>query len=149
MDIKTTQPVHVMYKELTTNLKSIRNNTAAAAGNLYAEAEKLGLKVSGPQQWVYYGASGDPDREFKLQICLPVEGEASSADFQFQTLPELKHVHTNHLGAWDDFGDTYNKVFAEVHSSQLQPNNEVREVYLNVDMDNPDANVTEIQVGVA
>lgn len=149
MEIKTTTPVKVMYTEVKTTLNEIRHYVITTPMNIMAEAEKLGLKTNRKQHWVYFGANADYNNEFTLQICLEVEVEATSDKFQFQELHSLKHVSTIHNGSWDQLGATYEKFFGQIYQQGIKPTNEVREVYQKVDLDNPDANVTEIQVGVA
>lgn len=148
MNIKTTTPVKVMYLETQTTLKDIRQHVFTTPMDIMNEAEKLGLKTNRLQHWVYFGASGDPDNVFTLQICLEVEGEAESDKYKFQELPALKCVTTEHLGSWENFGETYEPFFKDIYAASLQPTNEVREVYHNVDMETPANNVTEIQVGI-
>lgn len=148
MEIKTTTPVKVMYTEVKTTLNEIRKHVITTPMDIMTEAEKLGLKTNQRQHWIYFGANSDYNNEFTLQICLEVEGEATSDKYQFQELPALKHVSTTHNGSWDELADTYEKFFGQIYPQGIKPTNEVREVYLTVDLQNPANNVTEIQVGV-
>ncbi len=148
MEIKTQAPVKVMYKSLKTTLSNLKQDVGQVPEDLYAEAAKLGLQPSGPQHWVYFDASDDPNKEFTLQMCLPVQGVASSDKYEFQELPEFKHTSTLHNGSWDNFHNTYDQFFKDIFGKGLKPTNQVREVYLTVDMEKPENNVTEIQAGI-
>lgn len=118
---------------------------------LYKEAVRLSLFISGPQYWIYYGADGKPDTEFTLDIVLPVNGHTSEvSNFQIKTLPALKYVSAIHNGEWKELGKTYEKIIGSVYANQLSmlPTKECREMYLNIDSANPENNITEVLIGV-
>lgn len=148
MEIKMQPPVKVMYTKVTTNLVDMVQYVGKTAMELKAECDKLGITTSNIQHWVYFGANGDPKNEFELHICLEVANEVPSEKYQFQELPTFKCVTTKHLGSWDNFAATYEKFVPQIGQEGHTLTNISREVYLTVDMDNPENNVTEIQVGV-
>ena len=149
MEIKTQAPVKVMYTKVKTTLQDIQQYVGKTPMDIKTECDRLGLTTNKVQHWVYYGASMEPNKEFTLQICLEVEGEAKSDKYQFQELPEFKCATTIHNGSWDNFAATYEKFIPTVMSKGHQLTNISREVYLTVDFENPENNVTEIQIGVA
>ena len=53
-----------------------------------------------------------------------------------------------HSGAWDNLPQSYAKLIGELMKSGRSLNGITREIYMNIDFDNPDNNVTEIQLGL-
>lgn len=139
----------VLFSSHQTTLAGLKNLVANIAKELYTEAIRNNLLVSGPQYWIYHGMDGKPDTVFTLEIALPVQGQLASSKFATKELPPFKAVTTLHERAWDQMGLTYGQLMQHVFMNNLKLTNECRELYLNVDFDNPDNNRTEIQVGVA
>ena len=148
MEIKTQQPVRVMYGNVTATLNTLKTDVGNVPEDLYTEAGKAGLQPAGPQHWVYIGADENRDTQFSLDMGLPVQGDGTSDKYQVKELPALKCATTIHEGSWDNFAATYEKLIGEVMAKGLKMTNECREVYLNVDMENPEKNITEVQVGI-
>ena len=148
MEIKTQQAVRVLYATVSTTLAGIKQDTGTIPEDLYAEAAKSGLTPSGPQHWVYIGVTQDIDRPFHLLMGLPVAGEGTSAKYAVKELPEFKCAATIHKGSWDELGKTYAQLFGNIMQQGLKPTGDCREVYLVVDMEHPENNITEVQVGL-
>ena len=149
MEIKTQAPVKVMYTKVKTTLQDIKQYVGKTPMEIKEECDRLGLTTNKIQHWVYKDVDNNPTKEFDLQISLQVDGEADTDKYQFQELPEFKCVTTIHKGPWEKFAATYEQIFANMQKEGIMPTNESREVYHTVDFDNPENNVTEIQIGVA
>ncbi|MEX6689151.1 GyrI-like domain-containing protein [Danxiaibacter flavus] len=151
MEKRTLPAMQVLYFTTKTTLGTMHEFVIKVPGELYKEAMRLNLFIGGPQYWIYYGADGKPDTEFTLEIALPVNGKASgTGKFQIKTLPSLNYVSSIHHGEWKELGTTYEKVIGSVYANQMSmlPTKECREMYLNIDTENPANNITEVLIGV-
>jgi effector-binding domain-containing protein len=149
MQLRTYPAFNVLYCSFRTSLLTIHDKIGTVARDLYAEAARQHILVTGPVYWFYYGADGKPETEFTLEIALPVSGEPlADGLFKFKKLPPFKCLSTVHEGAWTDMGATYGKLFNKAEADALQPNGVCREVYLNIDFSRDEYNLTEIQLGL-
>ncbi|MBN1769517.1 MAG: GyrI-like domain-containing protein [Prolixibacteraceae bacterium] len=149
MEKKTLQPVNVLTYALSSTLKTIVADSGNIPNELMAKASELGLEVTGPQIWDYYGADGRPDTKFKLKICVPVrEVKGDPGKFTFEVLPEITCISEIHKGPWSQLGNTYHRIFGEMSRKKLSPTGANREIYINCDFENEENNVTEVQIVV-
>lgn len=146
---KTVQPISFLFFRTETILSEL-GNFFGIAPQLYAEATNLKLPITGPIHWHYTGFMGEPDKKFTLEIALPVAEILNDYDgeFHFKRSEAFKCVSLIHEGAWPEMSRSYGKVMEYCQQEQLVPSGINREVYINVDFGNPEANTTEIQVGV-
>lgn len=144
-----TQPaMTVLYSSHQTTIMQLSHFVGTIAKQLYAEATRLGLLVSGPQYWMYHGMDGNPETVFTLEIALPVQGETSGSSFPVkELLPFHSLVHT-HAGAWEKMPESYQQLMAYIGENKIVLSGEYREVYLNVDFTHPENNRVEIQAGI-
>jgi effector-binding domain-containing protein len=149
MEVKTVNPVKIFYHTETTTLKEIMSVADREIGNMYAEAQKLGLQESGPMQFVYYGCDEKPDTKFKLEIAMVVDQEKPyDGKYKFKELEGFTCATTVHNGDISKIGETYEKLIPELFKSGRQITDHSREVYHKwVSPESPE-NVTEIQIGV-
>jgi effector-binding domain-containing protein len=152
MQTKTIQPIHVLYFETETSFKDIMQYVRVVAHRLYREAYRKELEVTGPVYWIYVGADGNPETHFNLTIALPVSySEADLADSEFK----MKYLNTfncvaGHLyGSWEGLGRMYGELANDLTAQKLIMSGENREIYLNMDFQNPENNITEVQIGVS
>lgn len=151
MQIKTLPPMQVLYFSTKTTLKGLDELAGKIPASLYAEATRLQLLVSGPQYWFYYGADGNPDNEFTLEIVLPVTGQASKeSTYSIKQIEAFKCLSVIHEGSYDNLPKTYGEVMPKVFAEgfAMTDNKEVREMYLNIDFANEDNCRTEILIGI-
>jgi effector-binding domain-containing protein len=115
---------------------------------IYTEAVKSNLEITGPIYWIYYGMDGNPETKFKLEIGVPVQQiKPTSNSFSCKILTEMEFATCIHEGTWDNFPKSYSTLIAELMKSGRRLNSIAREVYINIDFENPDNNITEIQLG--
>ena len=151
MQKKTTPPMQVLYYSVQAtfaNLSEVGKQIAA----LYEDAVKSGLFISGPVQWIYLGADGKPDTVFTIDVALPVQGKPSSTPkFQVKTLAPLTCYSVLHDGDWKELHQVYDKNIDWIYSQgmKLAPQNECREIYLNMDFENVANNRTEVLLGIS
>lgn len=117
---------------------------------LYTEADRLGLQMTGPIQYIYTGVTGDVSNEFQLDIAFPVATPADSAGtFTYKTFAGFRCATCTYMGAWADFSAVYDALFGQLYGSGRRNDGHIREVYAVVDFENPANCVTEIQIGLA
>jgi len=119
------------------------------APRLYAEAAKNNLPVTGPIHWHYAGFT-DIQKRFTLEISLPVGEIMRGYDgpFHFKRTDDFSCLTLVHEGNWYEMPRSYEALLSYAREHGLTPSGNNREIYVNVDFKNPDANVTEIQLGV-
>jgi len=149
MDVKTVKPAKVFYHSEVTTLQGIHDVAVREIENLYAEAEKNGLKEIAPMQFVYYGCDDKPDTKFTLEIAIVVDEEKPySGKYKFKDLDGFKCVSTIHKGNVNDLDKTYQKFMPELFKSGKKMTDESREVYHKYIQEDSPENITEIQIGV-
>ncbi len=149
MEVKTVKPAKVFYHSEVTTLQGIHDVAVREIENLYAEAEKIGLKEIAPMQFVYYGCDDKPDTKFTLEIAIVVDEEkAYNGKYNYKDLKGFKCVSTIHKGNVNDLSKTYQKFMPELFKSGNKMTDQSREVYHRyIQQDSPE-NITEIQIGV-
>lgn len=146
---KTVQSINFLFFRTETTLGEL-GNFFGIAPQLYAEATNVKLPVTGPIHWHYIGFMGDPNKKFILEIALPVAEIRNDYDgkFHFKRTDAFKCVSLIHEGAWLEMTSSYARIMEYCQQQQLVPSGVHREVYINVDFENAEANTTEIQFGV-
>ena len=146
--VKQVQPVSFLFFRTETTLGEL-GNFFHVANELYTEALKYKLSVTGPVHWHYFGFT-DVSRPFTLEIALPVAEVLREYDgpFHFKRTENFDCVSLIHEGDWLQMTASYEKLMEYAQAHQLTPAGVNREIYVNVDFVNPQANVTEIQLGV-
>ncbi|RZK47214.1 MAG: hypothetical protein EOO94_01155 [Pedobacter sp.] len=142
--------MNVLYCTFQTSLLTLHDKIGTVARDLYAEAARQHLLVTGPVYWFYYGADGVPETVFTLEIAIPVSGiPDTNAIFLYKEWGSFKCLSVLHEGAWSDLKLTYGKLFEKVQSENLALNGICREIYINVDFSRDEFNLTEVQIGLA
>jgi len=149
METKIIKPINVLYYSTVTNLEGLSKLVRVKANELYKEAIKNKMDITGPVYWIYYGMDGNPQTNFTLEIAIPVLCETHyEGIFQMKEIPEFKCVSMIHYGSWYDMPGSYSQLISEVYKNNLALSGVSREVYLNIDFVNLERNITEIQVGI-
>lgn len=150
MQLKTIQPIHVLYFETQTSLKEISQHIRHVAHALHRDAVKNDMEITGPVYWIYNGADGNPETVFNLTIALPVSPKPELVNSEFQTkyLDTFECVTDQLYGDWNGFGEAYGKLVSSIIARNIAFSGENREIYINLDFENPERNITEIQIGI-
>ena len=151
MQMKTIQPIHVLYFETKTSFNNIMQYVRVVAHRLYREAYRKNLEVTGPVYWIYIGADGSPETQFNLSIALPVsfsETELTDSEFKLKYLNPFNCVAGHLYGSWEGLGRMYSELASDLAAQKLIMSGENREIYLNMDFKNPENNITEVQIGI-
>ena len=146
---KQVQPISFLFFRTETTLGEL-GNFFHVANELYTEALKYKLNVTGPIHWHYFGFMGDATRPFTLEISLPVSEILADYDgpYHFKRTESFACISLIHEGNWLAMTGSYQKIMEYAVSNGLTPSGVNRELYVNVDFVNAEANVTEIQFGI-
>lgn len=146
--VRHIKPINFLFFRTETSVNELAGFFDVAP-RLYAEALKNNLRVTGPVHWHYFGFT-DIQKPFTLEIALPV-GEITpgyDGPFHFKRTGDFKCLTLIHEGNWHEMPCSYEALLAYATENGLTPSGDNREVYVNVDFANPEANVTEVQLGV-
>lgn len=148
--LKTVKPINFLFHRAEVQLSDLVNQIPVAK-ELFKESVRLDLHPSGPVHWHYFGFTGDPSKPFTLEVCLPVASVPNDYDgkFHFKRTESFKCVSLMHEGSWHEIPQSYGTIMQFIQQQNLQPAGATRELYINADFVNLDANVTEIQMSVA
>ena len=143
------KPINFLFHRAETKISELANFIPMAK-ELFKESVRLGLHVSGPVHWHYVGFSGNESQPFTLEVALPVIEIPKDYDgrFHFKRTDNFKCVILRHEGGWMEIPKSYDRLLQFIGENALQPIGVNRELYVNVDFNNPEANSTEIQMGV-
>lgn len=150
MQIKEIKPINFLFFRTKTKVSELGRYVGIVARELYRDATLNDLEISGPVYWNYIGFSGDITKEFTLEIALPVAEIPSHYEGKFRVKREETFycVSIIHEGSWFDLPASYEKLMNFIGEHDLKIASLNREVYINMDFNNPSANITEIQVGI-
>jgi len=133
-----------------TTLNEIQKVAMKETDHLKDQIKKMDLEVVGPMEFIYFDCTEDKNKEFTLEIALPikeVKGEIPSGYSLVLHEPFNCIVH-EHKGDVSDLFSVYDKIFSEMWNNSLRPTNQVREVYKKYFDPFSEDNITEIQVGL-
>jgi effector-binding domain-containing protein len=147
--IKQIKPINFLYFRAEAHVGQLLNFVPVAR-ELVREAVNYNLHVTGPIHWHYFGFSGNASDVFTLEISLPVSDVIAGYDgnFHFKRTESFRCVALTHEGGWDSLSGTYNKINEFIKKAHMENSGVTREVYVNTDFKDPEANITEIQIGV-
>ena len=143
--------MQVLCFETQTTLQEMLQYVRVVAHKMYTIAVQNELEITGPVYWIYEGMNGNPETVFSLTIALPIafrNKELNHSDFKLKKLETFHCASEQHMGDWNKLGETYDCLIPEIIASNLTMSGQNREIYLNMDFQNPEANITEIQIGI-
>lgn len=148
MQVKEVKPTNFLFARIETTVMELVNHLPVSQ-LIFKEAVEMGLTITGPVHWHYFGFT-DVQKPFTLEIALPVSSVLSDYDgvFHFKRTEPFRCVSLVHEGPWLQIPESYSKLMEFMNVNKLIPNGNNREVYMNVDFQNTEANVTEIQMGI-
>lgn len=148
MQVKTYPPVTVLYSQHRTTIRQLGDLVGTVVKDLCAEAVQHNALISGAPIWIYHGMDGRPDTVFTLEIAIPIQGLFSSSRFAIKQLPAFKALTHTHEGEWTRLPEAYGAIMQHIDNHKIPINEECREVYLNIDFQTPQYNITQVQMGV-
>lgn len=147
MHIRTYPPLTVLSSIHQTTIAQVHEFGPVMA-ELYAEAGRKSF-INGPLHWIYYGMDGNPDTVFTLEIAVPVRKAFQSSGFRVKELDFFKAITFPHEGPWEQLPGSHAQIMERLAEHDIPVTNECREVFLNINFEEPEKNVTEIQIGVS
>ncbi|HEY9005463.1 GyrI-like domain-containing protein [Ohtaekwangia sp.] len=149
MKIQEVKPINFLFFRAETKVSELYKFLPVGQ-QLFKEAVQQQLAITGPVHWHYFGFTGDESKPFTLEIALPVADVSRDYDgeFHFKRTELFRCASITHEGEWSNIPDSYGKLMQFIAEHKLTPNAINREIYVNADFHNPEANVVEIQVGV-
>jgi effector-binding domain-containing protein len=149
MDVKAVSPINFLYFRTDTKVSELYKFLGVGQ-ELFKEAVAQNIPITGPIHWHYFGFTGDENQIFQLEIALPVGEilEEYDGKFHFKRTESFKCLSLRHDGNWLDMPKSYGKAIEFLSKNNLQANAVNREVYINADFKYPEANSTEIQIGI-
>ena len=149
LQVKEVDPFSALCFTTRATLSTLSQHYGTVANNLYSEAARLNLDITGAIQWVYTGVSGDVANEFQLDIVLPIRRPGSHSNgFSYQVLGMFRCASYSHSGDWSELNATYDVLFPEFYQRGYQNDGRIREIYTVIDLQNPTNCVTEIQIAI-
>lgn len=149
METKVVNAKTFLYFEGKTTLGKIMDYANPVVYRFYDEIKKAGVEPTGPLEFIYYGATDDPEKEFTLQVAMPVKDEKPvSNGFRFKKAEDFKCISYDYKGNVSNMYPVYENLYQQLFAADLKPNDEVREVYRHWENPESDNNITEIQIGV-
>lgn len=147
--LKEVKPINFLFFRTETKVSGLAD-VVPVARELFKEAVQQDLQITGPIHWHYFGFSGEVDQRFALEVALPVAEVISEYDgpYHFKRTEPFKCVSLLHEGGWNDLPQSYEKLMRFIHEQKLKSILMNREVYVNADFKHPEANITEIQIGI-
>jgi len=147
MEFKRVKPQTVFSETMTTTLRQIVQYVGTTPARLLSEAIEAGFEPCAPQIWLYEGATGNPDEAFQLTIAIPVE-DNDQAHPKLQKLEAFYCAEKEVQGSWEQFVSIYPEFIGHLMGQKKELSNDCREVYHEVDFDQPANNRTAIQIGL-
>lgn len=149
MQIIHNHPFSALVFETDTTLSDLNQHVGHVARDLAADALASGLDLAGPVYWVYEGADGRPDTRFHLTIAQPVLGTADAPTrYTRREMPPFASLQQLHDGPWPDLCAAYQSLIGAAMQQNLKLSGVSRELYIQMDWEHPQRNVTLVQLGV-
>lgn len=147
--LREVKPINFLFFRAETLVQDL-GDFIPVAKDLFREAVRWDLHISGPVHWHYFGFTGDDTKPFTLEVALPVDRVIPDYDgpLHFKRSESFRCVSIVHEGGWLRIPDSYGKLMTFIAAHGLKPVAANRELYINADFEDPDANVTEIQIGI-
>jgi putative intracellular protease/amidase/effector-binding domain-containing protein len=147
--IQTVPPMHFFSRSFQTDLAGLFPLIRTVAKDIFREAIANDLEIAGPIHWHYYNFDGQPNSIFTLEIGVPITTVKSvPVPYDCKTLPAFSCVSQQLLGSWEKMAPKYHEIISGILPAGLKMSGNNREQYIHCDFDNPEANVTNIQVGI-
>lgn len=150
METKNVEAKQVLAGSLKTTLNKLQADCDPVIERLMIEAESMKIAAIGPLEFIYTGATEDKDKEFHLEIAMPVNVKSGVTlpEFEIKVTPVFKCASHTYKGKMENIGGAYHQVFDDLQSKSLRPTEEIREVYENWVSFSSEENIVEIQIGI-
>jgi effector-binding domain-containing protein len=149
MTIKDIKPFKTLCFTCQTSLAEVGKYVRIKAREIHQSAIDNHFEITGPVYWIYEGMDGNPATQFQLQICVPVFTKSSfQGPFEIKEFSNFRCISEIHNGRWTEMYKTYGEIIGNALQQGKTLTGISREIYINMDFENPDNNITEIQIGI-
>jgi effector-binding domain-containing protein len=149
MEEKTINPFSVLSFTTRATMADLMNLAVVKMQEMQKDAAQHDVVINGPVSWIFYGMDDKPETIFTLDIVLPAEEKSGyRGNFEMKKLAPFKCISSLYKGPWDKVGDTYAGIFGEIGQKGYAHTGECREIYKMIDLEHPENNLTEVQVGI-
>ncbi len=142
-------------KELGITPKEIKPQLVASTrlivqkrAELVPAFDKLGKackeNTSGPPILVFHADT--VDKGFDAEACIPIKRTVKTGEITSRTLEAVEALTLHHHGSQDTISETYQKIYGFMREHGIMGALTGREVFLEINPENPEENVTEVQV---
>ena len=147
--LKQVMPINFLFFRTETTVGELEK-FLPVANDLFTEAFENKLRITGPVHWHYFGFSTEAHNTFTLEIALPVADVIGEYDgrYHFKRSEPFRCVSLIHEGSWKDLPASYGSLMEFVMKKKFKLSGVNREIYINTDFVNQDANITEVQIGI-
>jgi effector-binding domain-containing protein len=150
MEKKNVPAKNYLVFNTRTTLNKIMEVADQEVGKLYATLEQNQIKQAGPLEFIYFDCTSDIEKEFELEIAMPVENSLKVVPQGYslknhESFPCVSHIHKGDI---TQLYEVYDKLFTELWDNSIKPTNQIREVYAVYKSKTDAENVTEIQIGI-
>ncbi|MGD0140113.1 MAG: GyrI-like domain-containing protein [Tepidisphaeraceae bacterium] len=129
--IQTLKPYTYAFVSTQTTLNKVVSAIDALIPKMDAAIDAGKLRPVGPAVFTYHGATGDPNKEFTLDVGIIVKDGTPRPDgFQMITVGSSSCATVIYAGPVSQIGQAYGKLYGEIGRRGLQPTDVSREVYL-------------------
>jgi effector-binding domain-containing protein len=144
---RTLAPKTILYREVETSLSEMGTTVGPIIEELQKLVKEKKVSYAGCGVFVYFGASADPTKKFKLQVSFAVaEDTKPQGEFKVRKLEPFKCLTVVYAGPLASISRAYEKAFGNLGGSV--PTGETREYYLDWEgVDSPN-NVELVAVGI-
>jgi len=149
MQKKTIPAQKAIAQTVHTSLRNIAQAIGDWPTRIWNAAGKNGLQVTGAPVYVYLGCGDDPDQEFELRMCLPVQDHSTyQGEFEKIELSEYNCIESLYIGTMPDLSEKgWGAFMAEAASQNIKLVGEAREVYIQWEDFNSPNNKVLLQMG--
>ena len=149
MDTKNVAPKKYFYYSEKTTLRKLNDVANKEAKPIMETLEQLDLQQAGPMEFIYFDCTEDLDKEFTLEIAIPVAEQKTYVGnkYAFKEVGEFKCISQVHHGDIAKLPEVYDTMFKKIFADNVKVTNEIREVYEHYEVNSSANNITEIQVG--
>jgi effector-binding domain-containing protein len=149
MQLKQVKPMTTFYFSEQTDIAGLEKLTRVIARKLYKAAIQADLEITGPVYWLYYDFDGNPQKKFTLEIALPIHQKVDYwGEFGFKTTKEFSCASIIHTGSWYTIPQSYALLIEQLTQAGHLMSGNNREIYMYMDFNKLENNITEIQIGI-
>jgi effector-binding domain-containing protein len=146
MEVMETESFSALVFKNRLTLKDLNQHVVGKADELHRLAISKGLSIAGPVYWIYNGSDGNPETLFELTIAIPVIGDLQN--IACEQVVRFKGLWQMYKGPWNEMGAVYGQLIQSAMQQNMKLTGECRELYLQVDLQQPENNLTFVGVGV-